>query len=155
MDLAKNGLANSNNCKNYFMQFSRKCKAKDFPISLGPELESDQLNLFNLWLQCGKDMKKLELTVKRTAEKSDEGQQLWETMKIVDLKKLYTEEKVKAITAKKDKAGHYDPDLEFPDDPQERSYWMYKQTSFVRSNKMAESMEVSGKNNWTKMKPTR
>ena len=27
---------------------------KEFPIELGPELESDHLSLFNLWLRCGR-----------------------------------------------------------------------------------------------------
>jgi hypothetical protein len=49
-------------------------------------------------------------------------------MKIVDMKKIYSDAKVAAIVVKKDKAGHFDIDPEFPDDVSERSYWMFKKS---------------------------
>jgi len=52
----------------------------------------------------------------------------WETMKIVDMKKTYSDAKVATMVAKKDKAGHFDVDPEFPDDVSERSYWMFKKS---------------------------
>ena len=142
--LASRGEANCANCKNLFMQFSRKCRTKELPIALGPELQADQLNLFNQWLVCGKNMKSLEVIVTQKSEKSDESEQLWETMKLIDLEKIYTPEKVKAIVTKKDKLGHYDVDPEFPTDPKERSYWLFRKSSFARKNKIGEGMEVKG-----------
>jgi hypothetical protein len=49
-------------------------------------------------------------------------------MKIVDMKKRYSEAKVATMVAKKDKAGHFDVDPEFPDDSSERVYWMFKKS---------------------------
>jgi hypothetical protein len=75
VELAAEGKANSSNCRAEFAQFARKCRTKDFPVSLGPELETDQLNLFNMWLKHDKCMKSIELTITKRTSKTQRAAQ--------------------------------------------------------------------------------
>ena len=57
--LAAEGKANSTNCKKEYDQFSARCKTKKFLEELKEKYASDKNGLFNMWLECGKDLSQI------------------------------------------------------------------------------------------------
>ena len=98
-DLASAGKANSNNARAEWARFMRRTKKKDF--KLGAELETHGSELFNLWLQEGDDMNRVELKMQRLMEKATKGKNIWSTLKKRDLIARYGEAKAANIMQKK------------------------------------------------------
>jgi hypothetical protein len=62
---------NSNSHKKEYMEFVRQCMHPEtFPTDLGPQWKKGKTELFQLWMQEGKDLKKVVVRVKRGMRKS-------------------------------------------------------------------------------------
>ena len=74
---------NSTTCPAAWAEFTRVTKArKKWPVGLAPELKSDKLGLFQIWLGMGKDVEKVqEIVLKKRVEKGTLNEWTWEYRK--------------------------------------------------------------------------
>jgi len=87
------------------------------PASLADYYTSSKVELFNMWLDSGKDWSAVELTVERIQEQKSISKKGWVAVQGKELKKRYsTEEKWEAVKTDRKNRGLFYEDDDFPDD---------------------------------------
>ena len=139
--------ANSVSHAKEYAQFMRACKnKKKFSVDLKEHYDTDKIDLFNEWLKCGKDLGQVKLAMRRRHVSRKSSDQLHGFRKRKWLLDQYNndEKKVAEIIARKTSAGLWAPDPEFPDDIQERFYWVLVDVSALLQQVHEDETEVSG-----------
>ena len=90
-----------------------------FPVGLADYFASNKTDLFQLWLQSGRDWQKTELAVKRVVEARNTATKGWVAKQGRELKQALGEEKFKKIAASRKASGLYYEDEDFPGDEDE------------------------------------
>lgn len=138
------GARNSTTHKAEWDQFMRQVTSrKVFPKKLTGEFKANKTDLFNVWMDSGKDWQKTELMV--------EGKQTNEVlsrkeMVAVKAKKIieeYGDEKGKALIKRRREAGLYYEDEDWPTDEMES--WIYMPQGRLLREDHSVSETMSGK----------
>lgn len=90
--------ANSVSHPNEFAMFSRICNNRGkFPVKLSEHLQRDKLDLFNQWLEAGKNMDELCLRIERKVESVNRFRTGREGMKARDIEQKYPLRKQRSL----------------------------------------------------------
>lgn len=97
----------------------RNSKSK-LPASLSQYHKSNRVELFNFWLDSGKDWNQTALRVERHLEGKNSSKRGWEAVQGKELRKRFTdEEKFKKLISSRKQSGMFYTDDDFPDDDDE------------------------------------
>ena len=100
--------------------FARQCGNRSvFPSSLGGMYKKNKVELFNLWLDSGRDWDRTVITVERLQETKNLNRKEWRGVKAKDLKTQMGETKALELIAKRQESGLWYKDDDFPDDPED------------------------------------
>ena len=88
------------------------------PVQLSEYAATNQnkVELFNMWLDCGRDWSQCALTLERKMEKKNEGSKGWEAVQGKTLRAKYDEDKFAALVKSRKASGLWYADDDFPDD---------------------------------------
>ena len=89
---------------------------KKFPVSLAETFNSQKVELFNMWLDSGKDWSRTKLQVERQNEMRNQSIKGWTAIQGKVLKEKLGEEKWKTVLAKRKASGLFYEDDDFPGD---------------------------------------
>ena len=88
-----------------------------FPVQLSEFYTTNKIELFNFWLDSGRDWQSCVLKVERTVEAKNRATKGWEAVQGKDLRKQYTtKEKFDKVVEARKSAGLYYEDDDFPGD---------------------------------------
>ena len=106
---------------------------------LVPEYRHNPVSLFRLWLECGKDFKSVQITLRRGREKLSESSAGKKGVKAKDLD--YDDQKKPFVIDYLTKRGLYMDDEMFPGDPTERWYFPTNDINLKVAARSWESVE--------------
>lgn len=91
---------------------------KKFPVALAETFNSQKVELFNMWLDSGKDWNRTQLLVERQSEMRNQSIKGWTAVQGKALKQQYGDDEAKfqTIVAKRKASGLYYEDEDFPGD---------------------------------------
>eukprot|EP00435_Cladocopium_sp_Y103_P061461 s1366_g23.t1 len=87
-----------------------------FPIALSEYLQTNKTDLFNFWMDSGKNWNEVQLKVNRSVEAKNTASKGWEAVQGKTLRERYTEEKFDRLVAARKAAGLFYEDEDFPGD---------------------------------------
>ena len=90
-------------------------------MALSEVFQTQKVELFNWWLDSGRDWDKVQMIVKRVAEGRNTATKGWQAVQGKVLKTQLSEEKFKKLVASRLQSGLYYEDEDFPDDTDESS----------------------------------
>ena len=108
-------LRNSMTNKREWDKFCRQAKSK-MPNNLSDYYQSSKVELFNMWLDSGKDWQACQVVVERNQEQKNVTQRGWTAIQGKELAKRYSKEKWEVVKQKRKAAGLYYEDEDFPGD---------------------------------------
>ena len=109
----------------------RSSKSK-LPASLSQYHKSNRTELFNFWLDSGKDWGQTALRVERHMEGKNSTTRGWHAVQGKELRKRFSdEEKYKKLISARRQAGMYYQDDDFPDDDEETQFDIMVQFSKI------------------------
>ena len=124
-----------------WMRFHRLSKnRKKFLLELTGELSDDRLGLFREWLKMGESIECM-LKFRRTAKRSDELETKFCYAKKRDLMALPWNLPEAKATLLCQKAEHFQY---FPDDEEEKMYWVHKSINGKRKKMTKDVVEITG-----------
>jgi len=112
-------------------------------LALSEEMDHDKVNVFNLWLEHGKDMDRVaKLKVARESIRTTSSKHKGKPMKQKDIEALYGEEKAKVVMQMAKNSGNMRPDIYFPRDEKDNIYTIYVGAEFTMENSHRETFGV-------------
>ena len=108
-------LRNSVTHKKEWDQFCRTAKGT-MPVQLSDMYLSSKQELFNIWVESGRDWSKCQMEVERKQEAKNIGKRGWKAIQAKELKQKYTPEKFEKFKASRLASGLFYKDPDFPDD---------------------------------------
>ena len=108
-------LRNSVTHKKEWDQFCRTAKGT-MPVQLSDMYLSSKQELFNIWVESGRDWSKCQMEVERKQEAKNIGKRGWKAIQAKELKEKYTTEKFEKFKASRLASGLFYKDPDFPDD---------------------------------------
>ena len=112
-------LRNSMSDKAAWDAFNRNARTK-MPHSLADHYSANKTELFNLWLDSGRDWSKVELSAERIQQQRSISSRGYEAIQGKELRKRYADEaKYKAVIASRRQSGMFYQDDDFPDDEED------------------------------------
>ena len=118
--LLKNSVTN----KKDWDVYCRQAKTK-MPVALNEMYLSSKQELFNLWLDSGKDWEECQLQVERKHQQRHIATRGWTAKQGKDLKKIYSAEKWETVKASRKAQGLYYEDEDFPGDDDDSWICLY------------------------------
>ena len=134
---------NSATHKQQWDKFDRQIKNSDlFPSSLAPYLKKKKADLFGMWLDSNECWDKTVLAVERYSESKNLARKQWVAVQGKELKKRYDAEQFEELIAKRESAGLFYKDEDFPDNKDETWYYMPSGRLVREDNITGESMTL-------------
>lgn len=90
-------------------------------MALSEVFQTQKVELFNWWLDSGRDWDKVQMIVKRVAEGRNTSTKGWHAVQGKQLRTQLTQEKFDKLVASRMQSGLYYQDEDFPDDTDESS----------------------------------
>lgn len=111
-------MRNSMSNKKDYDNFCRQAKTK-MPAQLNELYLAKKQEVFNMWLDCGMDWDRCCMEAERKHQQRNVAMRGWRAMQGKELKKLYSEEKYKALITKRKEQGLFYEDDEFKNDDED------------------------------------
>ena len=132
-------------------EYDSFCRAiqnrKAFPLDLSVYVAKSKTDLFNAWLDAGRNWDKCRMIMKRSHVNSNESLSGWIAKSGKDLVTEYGEEKAKSLMERRYASGLYYNSDDFPDDPLERFYYMKKPREMTHREIVNDEATLEGSNN--------
>ncbi|CAK9043898.1 Uncharacterized protein SCF082_LOCUS25020 [Durusdinium trenchii] len=128
--------------KNAWDKFDRSRKTLKFPESLRPMLKRQKTELFNLWLENGRDWDKVACVVERQTETKNLARKQWTAVQAKTLKASMPEDRFQDLIKKRTEAGLYYKDDDYPDDELETWYYMPQGRVVRQDDSTSELLKV-------------
>lgn len=87
-----------------------------FPVALSEYLQTNKTELFNLWVDSGKNWNEVQLRVTRSVEARNTASRGWEAIQGKTLRERLTPEKFEKLVSSRKASGMYYEDEDFPND---------------------------------------
>ena len=116
-------MRNSSTHKREWDSFVRQAASKhSFPCKLAPSYLKSKVELFNFWLDAGKDWDKTLAIVERKQQSESLSRKQWTAIQAKDIYATRTKEKADELVEKRKAANLYYLDDDFPEDPMDRAW---------------------------------
>ena len=87
-----------------------------FPVCLADHFANSRTDLFNMWLEAGKDWDKTKVVVERSQEARNKSPKGWSAIQGKTLREKYSAEKFEMLVNKRKSQGLFYEDDDFPGD---------------------------------------